>query len=380
MPNKTEVWQRIISHCDNPSELVVASKYINKVAQLESTKAMWILQHPHSLLSQQLVNQRIMVMLLHSGCDYYNQSPFLDLETENVLSDLLLMGDKHFITSLQCYHPTHSLQKLVHFVSILIQHAQPKIECFDSLLQWSNNEFNGKLIHLCLKASKPLYVQHLLSKEGMVDQIDWHDITETHFLELLHILKSNDMLDIESNLVSSDLVETIITRDLSSCLEFLIQSGLVLEEGWQLHLAVIKNSVKCVIMLLEHGLDPHIDNDICILDAARHGYTRLVHLLSKTADKHLLQETLMSAIEGDQPEVVALLLEMPNSTVKCNQHAFYLATRKKGTKREASRQLTVLELLLASSSDVFYLSYVGKSAVKMVSDYCKQVFTNIATK
>jgi hypothetical protein len=379
MPNKIEVWQRIISYCDAPEELAKASKFIYRTAHLDTTKAMWILRHPDTPLAKRLLNQQILVMLLKSEIDYYNHSAYLDSETENLLTALLEQKDKkHFVALLNMYQPTHRLQKLLHLVSTLLKQDPIEFDCLDALLQWSKQEFNGKLLHLTLKANCPSVSRYLLQQRDVLSELDWYDLKESQFLQLLQILEEERLITMDSVFVTTDLLEVIISRDLASCLDVLFKAGLKLQD-WELHLAVIKNSVNTAKLMLENGADPHVDNDICLLDAASFGYTRLVHLFSRHADKQLLQKALYCAIQGDQPEVVALLLEMPNTPVKCDQQAFYLASTKHGVKKEASRQLTVLELLLASSSDVVYLSYVGKNAVKMVSDYCKQVFTNIAT-
>lgn len=97
MPNKTEVWQRIISYCDDPSELVIASRFINRTARLDGTKAMWILRHPEAPLTKQLLTEQILLVILKSDIDYYIHSSFLDSETEELLSALLEIQDyEHF--------------------------------------------------------------------------------------------------------------------------------------------------------------------------------------------------------------------------------------------------------------------------------------------
>jgi hypothetical protein len=287
-----------------------------------------------------------------------------------------------FSKLLDSFSSDHRLHIILCLTTVLISKPEKiSFKYLDILSKWSNNEFDAKVVQLALKGNNISLARHILEKTTLVKiQLDWYTIKKGIFMEILELMYDLGKLDISSTLVNTDLIEIIIARDLGPCLEYLISKGLSLQDNWQLRLAILKNSVDCVSALLKQGMDPHVDHDAAMLDAASLGYTRIVHLLSKHCSNDLLQEALYHAIQGDQPEVVALLLQMPNTPVKADSKSIQLASQRNGQNRQADTHLLVIEILVLKNDEAHYASMVGKNAVQMVSEYCKRVMQEVITK
>lgn len=255
-----------------------------------------------------------------------------------------------------CAEPDICTQILLH-ISTHLSHEQVTMFFSFCILSAIRSSDTASIVTHLLPAAK-LKVSQL--------ELDWSELSEPSFHLILAAAIGAEEIAFLLEYVENEMLETIFSKDYANCLSLLFQAGLVLEDASALRTVTVQNSWKCAQVLIGSGMDPHVDNDACFIEAASLGHTRILFILSKFWSPALAQKVLYIAVEGDKVSLVEMLLKLPK--VVCDQQALTLAMHpSRGVRNESGK--SCLEVLMNSSKEINEVTNISKRALQNVSEF-----------
>lgn len=377
-----EIVQRILSFTSNPLIHATVSKQWYTTATSKNTMLLWLKNNTHSKHADHILQTILLANQAAVHCLSENHPDSLNWLLENFsLNKLLSLAIAHkncFLSQAILPKINSKMYSLTHHVHQAISQNSSNftITFINQAISTFGTDIYPLLIMESLLQSKYEITEYLVTRVDLTKiHLAWFDIPAEQYLQLLKIAYSQKQL-VKSSEFIAERIESVTGRDMPDALEFLIDCDLVDSFERVFRLACLRNSTKCVEILMDTGMDIHFDDHVCLYEVAAAGYTRLTYMLVKDIPAVSAQEALYYAIENDQPEVVIMLLKMPETQVKVDQRSFWLAIRVNGKRVESTTCNTVLKLLLRFSPDVVYLKEIGKTAARNFKDYCINAYQN----
>jgi hypothetical protein len=357
-----EIWQYIISYCEQPAQLLKTNRAIRNLGYKTQTKLLWMFHHPNSNITRTSIH-----IILPTITTKEQQNLLLRiLYKQNIIAPKFRVLKRFAAFCLFDLPPPDDVFPIP---AIPPGRKQVFHVVFSTILSWLPDERLAKCLMYLLQLRQEdlvLLVLNVVEAKGLPLPLDSDQIVAELVSE---ICKANSVSSYPKSI--KDLIRHyIIPHDLKDSLQLILSSSATKSNLQDLlRFAATHDAERCIQVILRYQVP--IEEDL-LREAVINSKVRRMYYFSEYLSTADLQRMLYFAIEQDAVEIVALLTTIPDTGIKVDQRAMYLAVHRFGKNRESSSGNSVLELLLNSNHELRQTQYVSDNAISHLAKFLTQ--------